>query len=298
MTFAPVGTPLETLVAVAGQRWNVEEDFEHAKGEVGLDHYEVRHWVGWYRHSTLAMLALAYLAVVRALLHREPAGTGAWRPSVLLSWPVSCSPSPCLKCAVWSTGSSGSPRRSPTASCTGRSGVGGINNGRSAGTIGAARHNCGCSISASFLNDGRLPRGAQVPTGNYGLPGQEQACLRNDALRPVQFNILRYQASFRRRARSRGLGAAVSKQSANTWKSACLTPVQALPGFVVLSHENPKIALPQTAKCGINSTLRLLLVKVQANFLCYYHLSSAEHDLSISPRDFLMCEFLCNVAFA
>lgn len=81
LTFAPVGTPLETLVAVAGQRWNIEEDFEEdfeqAKGEVGLDHYEVRHWIGWYRHITLAMLALAYLTVVRARLHREPEGKGA-----------------------------------------------------------------------------------------------------------------------------------------------------------------------------------------------------------------------------
>src|SRR5258708_5165966 len=73
-------------------------------------------------------------------------------------------------------------------------------------------------------------------------------------LRPVQFNILRYQASFRRRARARWLSAAVSRLVANTWKSACLTPVQALPGFVALSHDNPKIALPQTAKCGSRST--------------------------------------------
>src|SRR6266851_3300640 len=71
------------------------------------------------------------------------------------------------------------------------------------------------------------------------------------ALRPVQFDMLRYQASFRRRARSRWLGAAVSRLVANIWKSAYLTPAQALPGFVALSHENPKIALPQTAKCGI-----------------------------------------------
>src|SRR5260221_10229528 len=70
------------------------------------------------------------------------------------------------------------------------------------------------------------------------------------ALRPVQFDMLRFQASFRRRARSRWLGAAVSRLVANIWKSACLTPSQALPGFVTLSHENPKIALPQTAKCG------------------------------------------------
>ena len=51
---------------VAGQRWNIEACFEEAKGEVGLDQYEVRRWTGWYRHSTLACLAHALLAVVRA----------------------------------------------------------------------------------------------------------------------------------------------------------------------------------------------------------------------------------------
>jgi SRSO17 transposase len=66
MTFAPAGTLFETLVAVAGRRWTIEESLEAAKGEVGLDHYEVRHYHGWYRHITLALLALAYLAVVRA----------------------------------------------------------------------------------------------------------------------------------------------------------------------------------------------------------------------------------------
>jgi SRSO17 transposase len=66
VVFAPQGTLLETLVGVAGRRWTVEESIELAKGEVGLDQYEVRHWVGWYRHITLAMLALAYLAVIRA----------------------------------------------------------------------------------------------------------------------------------------------------------------------------------------------------------------------------------------
>lgn len=65
LAFAPAGTTLQTLVGVIGQRWRVEESFELSKGEVGLDHYEVRHWQGWYRHITLAMLALAYLTVVR-----------------------------------------------------------------------------------------------------------------------------------------------------------------------------------------------------------------------------------------
>ena len=50
---------------VAGTRWTIEACFEAAKGEVGLDEYEVRSWTGWRRHVTLAMLAHAYLAVVR-----------------------------------------------------------------------------------------------------------------------------------------------------------------------------------------------------------------------------------------
>jgi SRSO17 transposase len=64
--FCPADTPLAELVRVAGTRWTIEEGFESAKGEVGLDHYEVRRWPGWYRHITLALLAQAYLTVTRA----------------------------------------------------------------------------------------------------------------------------------------------------------------------------------------------------------------------------------------
>ena len=64
--YGPATTSLVGLVRVAGTRWAVEEGFEQAKGEVGLDHYEVRHWPGWYRHITLALLAHAFLAVTRA----------------------------------------------------------------------------------------------------------------------------------------------------------------------------------------------------------------------------------------
>jgi SRSO17 transposase len=46
--------------------WQIEEAFEQAKGEVGLDHYQVRQYRAWYRHVTLAMAALAFLAVTRA----------------------------------------------------------------------------------------------------------------------------------------------------------------------------------------------------------------------------------------
>ncbi len=75
LTHAPQGTTLAELVRVAGARWSIESLFEQAKGEVGLDHYEVRSWVGWHRHVTLSMLALAYLAVIRNAEHS--AGTGA-----------------------------------------------------------------------------------------------------------------------------------------------------------------------------------------------------------------------------
>lgn len=65
LTHAPEGTALAELARIAGTRWAIESLFEQAKGEVGLAQYEVRSWIGWHRHVTLAMLALAYLAAVR-----------------------------------------------------------------------------------------------------------------------------------------------------------------------------------------------------------------------------------------
>ena len=63
--YSPAETSLLGLVRVAGTRWAVEEGFQQAKTEVGLDHYEVRRWPGWYRHITLALLAHAFLVVTR-----------------------------------------------------------------------------------------------------------------------------------------------------------------------------------------------------------------------------------------
>jgi SRSO17 transposase len=63
--YGPAGTSLVGLVGVAGTRWAIEEGFQQAKTEVGLDHYEVRRWPGWYRHITLALLAHAFLVVTR-----------------------------------------------------------------------------------------------------------------------------------------------------------------------------------------------------------------------------------------
>jgi SRSO17 transposase len=63
---APAGTTDDELIRVAGARWAVEECFQTAKNETGLDHYQVRRYDAWYRHITLAMLAHAYLAVTAA----------------------------------------------------------------------------------------------------------------------------------------------------------------------------------------------------------------------------------------
>ena len=79
--FGPANTTLEDLVRVAGTWWTIEECFEEAKGQVGLDQYEVRKWDGWYRHITLAMLAHAYLAVIRQQANGGCCGKGGRAPT-------------------------------------------------------------------------------------------------------------------------------------------------------------------------------------------------------------------------
>ena len=64
LVFAPTGTTLKQMVEVIGDRWTVEECFKSGKGQVGLDEYEVRNWQGLYRHITLCMFAMAFLAVL------------------------------------------------------------------------------------------------------------------------------------------------------------------------------------------------------------------------------------------
>ena len=71
--YGPEGTLLEELARVAGSRWSIEECFERAKGEVGLDHYEVRRWEAWHRHVTLCLLAHAFLEVTRAAAANDSA---------------------------------------------------------------------------------------------------------------------------------------------------------------------------------------------------------------------------------
>ena len=75
VVFAPQETSLIELAKIAGSRWQIEAAFEAAKGEVGLDHYEIRSWDGWYRHITLALCAHAFLSALRASGHETPKRT-------------------------------------------------------------------------------------------------------------------------------------------------------------------------------------------------------------------------------
>lgn len=63
--FGAAGTTLDELVRVAGSRWAIEECFQTAKNETGLDHYQVRGYTAWYRHITLSMAAAAFLTILR-----------------------------------------------------------------------------------------------------------------------------------------------------------------------------------------------------------------------------------------
>ena len=72
ITWCPAGTSIETLVAVEGHRWAIEDSFETAKNEFGLDHNESRSWHGSHRHVSMVMLALAMMAVIRHRANPPP----------------------------------------------------------------------------------------------------------------------------------------------------------------------------------------------------------------------------------
>jgi SRSO17 transposase len=71
-TWCPAGTSIETLVAVEGHRWAIEDSFETAKNEFGLDHNESRSWHGWHRHVSMVMLAFAMMAAIRHRANPPP----------------------------------------------------------------------------------------------------------------------------------------------------------------------------------------------------------------------------------
>jgi len=79
-------------VTVAGTRWAVEECFQAAKNATGMDHYQVRRYESWYRYVTLAMLALAFLAVTRAALADADAGLVSSANEIRRMFTALCAP--------------------------------------------------------------------------------------------------------------------------------------------------------------------------------------------------------------
>ena len=71
-TWCPKRTPMQELVLVEGHRWAIEDSFETAKNELGLDHNESRSWHGWHRHVSLVMLAFAMTAIIRHRANAVP----------------------------------------------------------------------------------------------------------------------------------------------------------------------------------------------------------------------------------
>src|ERR671932_547259 len=74
-TWCPAGTTIETLATVEGRRWAIEDAFETAKNELGLDHNETRSWHGWHRHVSLVMLAFTMLATIQHKANAPPPKT-------------------------------------------------------------------------------------------------------------------------------------------------------------------------------------------------------------------------------
>jgi len=109
LVYAPHDTPLAEMVRAAGARWTIDDTFKLAKGQVGLDHYEVRSWQGWYRHITLALVALAALTI------------GARKKGAPRAPATSRSPSP--KSGDSSSAWSGRRRARPTRSSPGPAGA-------------------------------------------------------------------------------------------------------------------------------------------------------------------------------
>ena len=92
-TWCPAGTGIATLVRVEGHRWSIEDSFETAKTELGLDHNETRSWHGWHRHVSLVMLAFAMMAAIRHRANTMPNKHKQTIPQIFASRRLSAGPS-------------------------------------------------------------------------------------------------------------------------------------------------------------------------------------------------------------
>jgi len=93
-SWCPKDTLMATLVGVEGQRWWIEDSFETARNELGLDHHETRSWHGWHRHTALIMLAFAMMAAIRhranadEVAPKKEEGDAAAQTTALIRWSI------------------------------------------------------------------------------------------------------------------------------------------------------------------------------------------------------------------
>jgi hypothetical protein len=114
--WTPRPVSLATLVRVAGRRWTIEERFQTGKGLVGLDQHQVRRWRSWYRWTTLAMLAHAFLVVLAATYrtrHPPPAGLMSLTCNEVHTSSRRCSPVPLVTSTIDCAGRSGDADTKP-----------------------------------------------------------------------------------------------------------------------------------------------------------------------------------------
>jgi len=81
---APLSTPLEEFVRVSGMRWPIETIFEESKGEIGMDHYEMRSWIGWHHHMLLVSLAHHFLVRLRIQFQDQSPALTIYQVRILL----------------------------------------------------------------------------------------------------------------------------------------------------------------------------------------------------------------------
>ncbi len=93
----PENTPIEELARLAKIRWRIEHDYRELKTGPGLDHFEGRSWTGWHRHITRAVLAQAFITMIRTDPKAHAPGRLSTRSctNCRSSWPSSSAPAPC-----------------------------------------------------------------------------------------------------------------------------------------------------------------------------------------------------------